>query len=102
MRVKFAGGLLVHHFIHPDDSGSLRFCPPYCGFHFLRHARRIRRRGAKHDLKIAVHEWDRAYEMLEPFLPSNPADKKQIRLIWIEAVAVKRSSRIDVPLLRQT
>src|SRR5207249_9319046 len=92
VRVKFAGGLLVHHFLDPDDTRPLRFCPLHCGPPFFRHARRIRRGGAKHDLKIAFHEWDRAYEMLKPFLASNPADEKHIRSIWIDAVWFERSS----------
>jgi hypothetical protein len=46
----------------------------------------VRRGGAKNDLKIAIHELDCAHEMLETFLTSDPADKENIRLGWIDAV----------------
>jgi hypothetical protein len=64
----------------------------HCGFHFLRHARCIRRGGAKHDLKIPIHELDCAYEMLESFLAGDPADKKQVRSIWIDIIMLERDS----------
>jgi hypothetical protein len=83
---------LVHHFINPDNSGPLSFCPFHCGFHFLRHAWCVRGGGAKNDLKIAIHELDCAHEMLETFLTSDPTDKKDIRLVWIDAVPFERNS----------
>jgi hypothetical protein len=64
--IKFAGGLLV-------TISSIQMIPARCvlpaplRFHFLCHPAVSGAAGAKHDLKIAVHEWDRAYEMLNPF-----------------------------------
>ena len=91
LRVKFAGRLLVDHFVDPDDSPSLRFCPFDRVLHFFGHAGCIRRGGAKHNLEIAIHELHCAYQMLEPFLPSDPTDKQQIRFVGIDAVPLKCS-----------
>ena len=92
VRVKFAGRLLIDHFINPDDSVAIRFRTFHCGFHFLCHARRVWRGGAKHDLKTTIHKLDCAHQMLEPLLPRDPADKKQVRRIRINAIMPERDS----------
>ena len=47
------------------------------GLHFRRDLRRIRRAGAKHDLKSRIHHFNRAHEMDDPLLPRDPPDEKQ-------------------------
>src|SRR5437899_658297 len=90
VRVKFAGRLLIDHFVDPDDSAPLCFCTFYGRSHFLCHARSIWSGGAKHDLKIAIHELDCAHEMLESFLAGDSANKKQVRRIRINAITFER------------
>src|SRR5206468_10958856 len=85
----------------PDDSRPLRLCVLDSRSHFLFHAGRIWRGSAQHDLKIAVHEFDRVHQMLESFLPRDPSDKKHIWFTWIDTVTVERSSRIDLAILVQ-
>ena len=55
--------------------------------HFLGDLWRVRRTGAKYDRKIVVHELDRTHEVNNSLSSRDPADKKQIRFLWIDAVA---------------
>src|SRR5207248_7816291 len=55
----------------------------------------------KNDLETAIHEFDCAQQMLKSFLVRDPTDKQQVRLVWIDAVALESVGRIDLPILVQ-
>src|SRR2546423_9874790 len=101
MRVKLAGGLLVHHFVDPDDAWPLSFCALHCDLHFLSHARRVRRGGAKDNLKVAIHKLDCTHKMLESLLASDSADEKNIWLVWINVVPLERGTCLHLSILVQ-
>src|SRR5439155_23864208 len=99
VRVKFAGGMLIYHFVDPDDSRSLRLCAFDGDPHLLPHLRRIWRGGAQYNLEIAIHKLDCAEQMLKPFLTRDPSDKKHVRLGGVDTVTLECRVRLDFMIL---
>ena len=76
MRVELNHAGLVEHLIDPNNAITQLSRSRDRSLHFLCDLFGIGRAGAKHDLKILIHELDCVHEMNDPLLPRNAANEK--------------------------
>src|SRR6267143_194855 len=72
-----------------DGTGDGGGCPRHRCLHFLGDFFCIGGTGAKHDLKILIHELDRAHEVNDPLLARDSANEKYERLRAIDPESVE-------------
>src|ERR1700693_2268366 len=94
MAVKLVSNLFRNHFLDPDDPVPFSLCLRDSSLHFLCDLRRIRRSGAKDDLKPWLHVLNRVDQMNNAFLPSDSTDEQDKRLIRINPVFCQFLARL--------
>src|SRR6267143_3781155 len=89
VRVELNHTRLIEHLIDPDDAVTQFPRPRHRCLHFLGDFFCIGGTGAKHDLKILIHELDRAHEVNDPLLARDSANEKYERLRAIDPESVE-------------
>ena len=87
VRIQFDRLLLGDHLLNPDHVVETFMANvPDRGFHLREHLPGIGCAGTEHDLSCGVDVLDRIHQMDDAFLARDPANEKNDRLLWIDAV----------------